>query len=138
MEAVVEVTETKKWDVFGIGLSVLCAIHCLSVPFLMGVLPLVGLDFVADHEFEWVMMSFIFIVAGWSYVNGYRRHGKVGIFVFLAIGVLIFAGIRPFLPEELHPVATISGGLVFVLGHWKNWHWHKPSCKKPCCAHEKD
>lgn len=128
--------DTKKWDVMGIGLSVLCAIHCLSVPFLMGVLPLVGLDFVADHEFEWVMMSIIFVVAGVSYFNGYRRHGKKAIFVFLAIGVVIFAGIRPLLAEELHPLATIVGGVVFVLGHWKNWHWHKPTCKKPCCAHE--
>ncbi|MDQ8184518.1 MerC domain-containing protein [Pelagicoccus sp. SDUM812002] len=131
-----QTVETRKWDVAGIGLSVLCAIHCLSVPFLMGVLPLVGLDFVADHGFEWVMMSLIFAVAGLSYFNGYRRHGRKAIFTFLAVGMIIFAGIRPVLEEGLHPVATILGGCVFVLGHWKNWHWHKPSCRKPCCSHD--
>lgn len=134
MQAVAQQVETKKWDVVGIGLSVLCAIHCLSVPFLMGALPLLGLDFVANHEFEWVMMSFIFIVAGLSYYNGYRRHKHAAIFVFLLLGVLVFAVVRPFLPEHLHSIATIIGGCVFVAGHWKNWHWHRPSCHEPCCS----
>ncbi len=120
----------------GMVLSVVCAIHCLSVPFLMGVLPLLGFGFLADHGFEWVMVSVIFLVAGLSYVNGYRRHGKAAIFLFLAVGVLVFAGIRPFLTEELHPIATLFGGTVFVLGHWKNWHWHKASCRKACCSHD--
>ncbi|MBD5779277.1 MerC domain-containing protein [Pelagicoccus sp. NFK12] len=138
--------ETKKWDLAGISLSVLCAIHCLSVPFLMGVLPMFGLDFVGNHEFEWVMMGIIFLVAGISYVNGFRRHGRKAIFAFFVAGVVIFTVVRPLLGHDhhhdhvhvndLHHIATVVGGLVFVLGHWKNWHWHKPSCHKPCCSHE--
>lgn len=131
-----QTTDTKKLDAVGIGLSVLCAIHCLSVPFLMGVLPLIGLDFVANHEFEWVMMSIIFLFAGWAYYNGYRRHRRSAIFGFFIAGVIVFAAIRPLLPEELHPAATLVGGAVFILGHWKNWHWHRPSCKQPCCSHD--
>lgn len=134
MQAVAERRETKKWDIVGIGLSILCAVHCLSIPFLMGVLPMAGLGFVVDHEFEWVMMGIIFAVAGTTYVSGYRRHKRTAVFVFLAIGILIFAAIRPLLPEHLHPIATILGGCVFVFGHWKNWHWHRPSCKEPCCS----
>lgn len=131
MDAIVQDSETKRWDVAGIGLSILCGIHCLSVPFLMGAFPLLGLDFVANHEFEWVMMILIFVVAGLGYYHGYRRHRKAAVFGFLAVGVVIFAGIRPLLPEELHPVATICGGVAFILGHWKNWHWHRPSCSRP-------
>lgn len=144
MEAVAEETETKKWDIVGMGLSVLCAIHCLSVPFLMGVLPMLGLDFVGDLGFEWVMTSIIFLVAGVTYFNGYRRHRRAGVWVFFVIGVIIFTVIRPMLGHdhghghfhgfEPYHFATIIGGTVFVLGHWKNWHWHKPSCAKPCCS----
>lgn len=142
MEAVMQETETKKWDIVGIGLSVLCAIHCLSVPFLMGVLPMVGLEFVANHEFEWVMMSIIFTVAAVTYFNGYRRHRKAAVWAFFAIGVLVFSVIRPLVYHDhdhghgidLHNIATLVGGFVFVLGHWKNWHWHKATCKKPCCS----
>ncbi|MBK1875384.1 MerC domain-containing protein [Pelagicoccus mobilis] len=144
MEVVMQEGETKKWDILGIGLSILCGIHCLSVPFLMGVLPMLGLDFMADHGFEWAMMGIIFLVAGVTYFNGYRRHRRAGVWGFFAVGVLIFAVIRPMLSHdhghdhfhgfEAHHIATIIGGSVFVLGHWKNWHWHKPSCKKECCS----
>lgn len=134
MEMASEAAGTKKLDVVGISLSILCAIHCLSVPLLLGGLPLVGFEFVAEHEFEWVMMSLIFAVAGVSYFTGYRRHGRKEIFLFLLAGVIIFAVLRPLLPESLHPIATIAGGLAFIAGHWKNWHWHRPACPKPCCA----
>lgn len=147
MEAIAQEGETKKWDMVGIGLSVLCAIHCLSVPFLIGVLPMLGLDFVADHGFEWVMVSIITLIAGVTFFNGYRRHRRAGVWVFFAIGVFIFAVVRPLLMHDhhghghshshgpdFHNIATILGGLAFVLGHWKNWHWHKPSCKKSCCS----
>lgn len=135
MESVVQTGQTKKWDLAGITLSVLCAIHCLSVPLLVGVLPLAGLGFVANHEFEWVMMGTIFVVAGISYLSGYRRHRRREIFWFLGAGVVVFLAVRPFLSEELHPVATLAGGLTFIVGHWKNWHWHRHGCKKPCCSH---
>ncbi|MDQ8202100.1 MerC domain-containing protein [Pelagicoccus sp. SDUM812003] len=130
-----EIGDNKTWDLLGISLSVLCAIHCLSVPLLIGILPLIGLDFVADHEFEWVMMGIIFLVATWGYWRGYLRHRRKQIFWFLLLGVAIFACVRPFLSEEFHPVATLAGGLVFVMGHWKNWHWHRPSCRRSCCSH---
>ena len=129
-----QLSETGKWDIVGISMSVLCAIHCLSVPLLLGVLPAIGLEIVANHEFEWVMMSAIFLVAGASYWKGYQRHGRASVFGFLAAGVAIFLLVRPFVPEAIHPIATISGGLVFIFGHWKNWHWHRPTCKEPCCA----
>ena len=127
---------TKKWDLIGIGLSVLCAIHCVGMPVLIGVLPLLGLDFMANHEFELVMMSQVFTVAGLTYFNGYRHHHRKEVFVFFAVGLVLFLGVRPFLSEALHPYGTIAGGLAFVLGHWKNWHWHRPSCEKECCAGE--
>ena len=126
--------ETKKWDLLGIALSVLCAVHCLSVPLLLGAVPLAGLEIVADHEFEWVMMSLIFVVAAFTYFSGYRRHGRKEVFLFLALGVATFLLVRPLVSEAWHPVATLAGGLVFVTGHWKNWRWHRPSCDEPCCS----
>ena len=144
MRAVGQVGETKKWDILGIGLSALCAVHCLAIPFLIGVLPLLGLGFVADHEFEWVMIAIISLLAGLSYFNGYRRHKRAVVWVFFLVGALTFVVIRPLVSHdhghehfhgfELHHFATVFGGTVFALGHWKNWHWHRPSCKKSCCS----
>ncbi len=125
--------ETKKWDLVGIGLSILCAIHCLGTPLILAVLPFAGIGFVADHEFEWVMMGIIFLVAGITYIRGYRYHGRKEIFWFLLVGVLVFGAVRPLLPEGLHAISTLFGASIFILGHWKNWHWHRLNCRETCC-----
>ena len=39
-------------DRLGATASFLCAIHCAALPFVLAVLPLLGLSFLADHRFE--------------------------------------------------------------------------------------
>lgn len=145
--------ETKKWDVLGISLSVLCGIHCLSAPLLLGLLPLFGLGYselehhhhhhhhgIADWlSFETVMMTLIFAVAAFTFFMGYRRHGRKRIFVYLALGILMFLGVRPSVSEFWHHAATVLGGVFFVIGHWKNWHYGRSKIcavdpKAPCRA----
>jgi hypothetical protein len=134
MEAMTQAEEAGKLDAVGIGLSVLCGIHCLSVPFLLGALPMLGLGIVADHSFEWVMMAIIFSVAAASYWSGHRVHGRRAVWAYFAVGVAVFALLRPSLPENLHPLATLSGGLAFVLGHWQNWRWRRSCRCSPAAA----
>ena len=48
-------TPPQAWrDWLGIGASVLCAIHCAAMPFVVGLLPLIGLSFLADPAFQGV------------------------------------------------------------------------------------
>jgi hypothetical protein len=37
----------KRWDALGGTLSLLCVIHCIAMPFLIGYLPFLGLDWLA-------------------------------------------------------------------------------------------
>ena len=43
-------------DWIGVAASLLCAIHCAAMPFVVGFLPLLGLSFLADPSFhQWMV-----------------------------------------------------------------------------------
>ena len=59
--------------------SSICAVHCLATPFLVGVLPLLGLGFVAEAWFEWAMLAVAAVIVGVAQkairnpsINGWR------------------------------------------------------------------
>ncbi|MCE7933359.1 MAG: MerC domain-containing protein [Chlorobi bacterium CHB2] len=47
----------------GLSASTICAIHCMAMPFLLGVLPTLGLGFLASGWFELAMIG-ISVVLG--------------------------------------------------------------------------
>ena len=143
--------KVSRFDRLGIGLSTLCAIHCIATPFILGVLPLAGLSFVANAQFEWIMIALIGGLAVLTYVSGYRMHGRLGAFPLLAVGLLIFLVIRPMVlgfdhshvghghPHHHHGHShgpdmllfweiflTVLGGGALIVGHWLNAKWSKP------------
>lgn len=123
-------------DALGIFLSIACAIHCLALPVLMGVLPLIGMEFFMDHEFEHVMMAIIFLVAGFTLYRGFRVHKRLSVMVAFVVGMIAFLLVRPSLPEQLHSIATLIGGMAFIAGHWMNWKFGKEKPGNCPCSTE--
>jgi len=113
-------------DMAGIGLSAACAIHCLATPLVLSALPLLGFEFLGHEGFESAMIAVITILAGFTFINGYRMHGRKEHFLLGAVGLAVFLLVRPFVHEAIEPYATLLGGTAFVLGHFLNWKWAKP------------
>ena len=61
-------------DRVGATASFLCAIHCALLPFVLALLPFVGLEFLADHRFERGFVLFACTLALFAMIRGYRRH----------------------------------------------------------------
>jgi len=78
-------------DRLGAGLGIACAIHCLAMPLLVGVLPLLGLAFVAEERFEWAVVSTVSILALASALWGYQKHRALRVVMSFvgALGVLV-------------------------------------------------
>ena len=129
MKATLGEKQIARMDFIGIGLSITCAIHCLAAPLLMGVLPLIGLEFLAREGFESAMIAAIAVVAGFAFLNGYRIHGRTSPFVLGFAGLAVFMLIRPAVGENLEPLATVVGGSAFVTGHIMNWRFARP-CRR--------
>jgi len=66
-----------KLDKLGIWVSSLCALHCLALPVLVPLLPLIGSSFFAQVWFERTILTFSLIVGAVALVSGaIRYHGK--------------------------------------------------------------
>ena len=71
----------KRWlpssDSFGVMASVACAIHCAAMPFVIGLLPMLGLEFLARESFHKWMAGVCLLIALAAFVPGWRSHGRI-------------------------------------------------------------
>ncbi|MGE7139536.1 MerC domain-containing protein [Luteibacter sp. NPDC031894] len=130
-------------DRLGATASFLCAIHCAALPFVIALLPVMGLSFLADHRFEAGFVAFASVLASLALISGYRRHRRRAPLVFaipglvlLMLGVTFLHGHSPL----VHSVLVTCGGLLVASAHFVNLrvdrsghagHIHGPSCAHP-------
>ena len=121
-------------DRVGAFASFLCAVHCALLPVVFGVLPALGLAFLADHAIERAFVGFAIVLASTSLLFGLRKHGSYRAFwvlipgiVLLVIGMLVGADHS----DALHAVLVSIGGTLVALSHLVNLrlnHVHGPAC----------
>lgn len=121
-------------DRFGATASFLCAVHCALLPFVIAVLPALGLGFLADHAIERGFVVFACTLAVTMLVLGFRRHGSRKALALLAPGVaLLLAGVLVDFQSAtfLHAALVTCGGTLVALAHVVNLrlsHRHDENC----------
>ena len=114
-------------DKFGSILSSLCAVHCMCMPVLIGLLPVLGLSFLASHTFERAACVTMILFAAACVWTGCRAHRRWGLFVLLAAGAALVIYIQfggP--PEEkesanwTEAAAMMIGGALIAISHLLN------------------
>lgn len=132
--------KTRWWrlaDRVGATASFLCAIHCAALPFVLALLPVLGLGFLADHGFERGFVIFACLLALTSLVNGYRHHRRpLPLLLALPGLALLLVGVT--FAERysiaLHSTLVTCGGLLVAAAHFTNlrldrpFHVHGPEC----------
>ena len=107
---------------------------------MLAILPLVGLEFLADHRFERGFVMFACALALVALVRGFRRHQQPLPLLLATPGLaLLLLGVT--LAENysivLHSVLVTSGGLLLATAHFVNLrrdrrlgggHVHGPQC----------
>jgi hypothetical protein len=104
-------------DKIGSVLSSLCAVHCLCLPMLIGLLPMLGLTFLAGHTFERTACVTMILLAAACIWAGCRVHRQWGLFILLIAGAALvlhtqFAGT----PEEKEARTDWNEAAVMVVG----------------------
>lgn len=115
---------TTLFDRMAVALSTVCLLHCLAVPFIVTVVPLVGSALVPDQAFHWLLLVLVLPMSLWALACGCRRHrhlpigvtGAVGLIILIAVGV---AG-HGALSEMGERLATSLGSAVVALAHVMN------------------
>lgn len=110
-------------DRVGATASFLCAIHCALLPFVLTVLPLLGLGFLAGHRFERNFVMFAATLALFALVGGYRRHRRPLPLLLAVPGLaLLLLGVTWATDYSIvvHSVMVTCGGLLVASAHFVN------------------
>ncbi len=101
-----------RWDRLGVAASLACAVHCMAAPFLLLLLPAVGMTW-SHPAAHWVLAGLVLPLAGWVVWRGFRLHRRWWALVAAGLGGgFIIAGLV--LPELSTPEAAAS---QFVTAH---------------------
>lgn len=113
-------TKIRMLDKFGIWASGLCALHCLSLPVLLPVAPLVGAFFFAQDWFEHTILITSLVVGFWAMLSGYYRYHRQTYPLFsIAAGGMIYWN-KDILGEALEPVTIAVGAFLIIFAHLSN------------------
>jgi hypothetical protein len=107
-------------DKIGIAATSLCAIHCLLLPFILPILPMVGASFIAGEVFEDVVLVCTMMLGFVALYSGYKRyHGQIYPFVLLFGGGFIYWQ-KDMLGVEVEPYLVLMGASLVVAAHVLN------------------
>lgn len=117
-------TQTEKpgfWDRVGIGLSGICALHCILVPVIVSLIPL----WPAFEELhEYTHLFFFLAIAPTVILSLRRKRESLAATIFLVSGVVIIF-LAWFFNEALGEYGeagvTLIGSLLLIRGHWLNY-----------------
>jgi hypothetical protein len=122
-------------DRLGAAASLLCAVHCAALPFLLALLPALGLGFLASHGFERGFIAFASVFAVTMAVLGYRRRRRGARAFALLVPGLVLLWIGGFAFDLggaalWHSIFVVAGGTCVALAHLANLRLARtePSC----------
>ena len=107
-------------DRIGITATSLCALHCILLPKLLPILPLLGLSFLADHAWEDIFLLLTAALGTIALFSGFKRyHKRLYPFYLLYLGVALY-WIKHDFSAELEPFFIIGGASLILAAHFIN------------------
>lgn len=116
-------------DIFGMGVSLLCVIHCLALPILFSAFPLI---FHKNHNhtlFEAIFVG-LMTLALLAFWKGYKIHKSQKALALAVVGVVIVTLSLFVNAHEAKSVISVIGASFFLLAHY----WNYKLCKSSSCA----
>ncbi len=118
-------------DKTGACLSFACAIHCMAMPLLITVLPLIGLGFLVSEPAELVIIGGAVILAIGSIVWGVRHHRSWRALLVLVVAIAFIATAHIAAEGTYEIMLHSTGGILLASAHLINRHLCKicPACE---------
>ena len=126
-------------DKSAIGLSILCALHCLLLPAAIIFYPS-SMSFLPEDEAIHLSILFVVIpISVYALIKGAQIHGKPSIFFIGFSGLLtlilaLLLGHSLFGPQG-EKIITLVGSFIVIFAHFKNFSICR---EKECCHSEPD
>jgi hypothetical protein len=128
------IPEGGRLDWLGAAASLACAVHCAAMPLLIGLLPLVGLGFLAEEPAELALVGLSIGVGSLSLIPSYaRKHRHWRPLLLFAFGASLIIIVRLFAEEgsRLEAPVMALGALLIACAHMIN----RRLCRKCADCH---
>ena len=116
---------SRHFDRIAIALSAVCIVHCLAVPLFAALLPIAFLGFGTDAHFHELMLWGVVPTSLLGFGLGLRYHGRYGIAVTGAAGLLVIAYAAVIAhatwPWWQEIALSVVGSVLLVVAHWRNF-----------------
>ncbi len=111
----------------GFWLSILCTIHCLSMPILISFLPYLGESFLSESAEIYLVIASA-VLAIYLLLKDYRNHQNI-LPLFLLSIALIMNGLGLFWVDASNEIfCNVIGALLMATAYWLNWNAHRKAC----------
>jgi hypothetical protein len=117
---------SKYFDRLAIVLSTICIVHCLALPVVVALVPVLALTWgLTDANFHALMLWFVVPTSVLGFAFGYHAHRGAAIVLTgaAAIAVLAFValwghGVWTFATET---AVSVAASVVLATAHWRNF-----------------
>ena len=108
-------------DKLGICASLFCAIHCLATPFIIALIPFLGVTLFLEESFELALLVISLLLAILSLVISYLKIHRNSIPLIIAgIGFFFFV-LGKLIPLEMTEILlSVVGGCFVAFAHYRN------------------
>lgn len=129
------VTSARRFDGMAALLSSLCLWHCLALPLLLGLVPvMVPLASILHGPgwLHWLLIALALPVSGWALWRGLAIHHDYWPLAMAAAGfALMAAGALAHHAGVAEQILSVAGGLVVALAHGRNWALQRLAASVP-------
>jgi len=109
-------------DALGVTASLLCAVHCLVMPLVLAVSPIVSEHAEGHESFEGIIIACTLILGTWSLIHGWRKHhGKWFLLPLFASGFAGLLASHYWINDGWSVPVLILSITVIIYVHVHNW-----------------
>jgi hypothetical protein len=114
---------THGWlDSLAIGMAGVCAVHCLLMPLLIVLLPIIATSFFVHQDFHLWMLLLVIPTTSFAIFMGCRKHREKWIVALSAVGLAVLSA------DLAHERSVHAAYAAEHAGHDHAAHVHGPSC----------
>lgn len=116
---------SKHFDQIAIALSAICIVHCLAVPLLIALVPVVTIAMGSDTHFHELLLWLIVPTSFAGFALGYRVHGKIRTVLLGLAGIIVITIVSLWghgaWSVGLEATVSVAASLVLGTAHWLNF-----------------
>ena len=107
-------------DKLGVWVSAMCAVHCLLLPLLLPVLPILASTFIAEHWFERGILTISIVIGFAALFIGFKQyHRQIYPMYSLSLGALIYWN-KDIFGHAYEPFTIAAGAAFIIAAHLVN------------------